>query len=356
MIFTPQQYGKALDIETPVWTTQGWKKHGELKAGDFVFGQDGKPQKVLLNTGAYRWNCQRVNFANGLSLYAAPEHEWVYWADHDDHKGRVLEKKETQDIFKRRHRRNPYIDVSPALQGIQTKLSFDPYIFGLWLGDGISTMGYIVSGEQDVEFYKSLSIGDIRKETRKSNYYLIRVPNLFHYLRTSGLLKNKHIPQEYLLADKDSRWALLQGLMDTDGCCDKRGNCEFTQKAGKLAEDVYTLLRTLGIKARKANYTAKIGDKDCGIKTRIFFNPNRQDPIFRIPRKVARLRCKIKDDRSDKLKFFIESVEDVEQRLVNCIEVEGGMYLAGIDMIPTHNSETVNLNLPTRLPGIKVKT
>lgn len=352
MLFVPPQHGKALDIETPVWTTTGWKKHGELKAGDYVFGQDGKPKKVIANTGAYIWKCQRINFAGGLSLIAAPEHEWVYWADHDDRKGRVFETQETQNIFTRRHRRNPYIDVSPALQGMRTKLPFDPYILGIWLGDGISAMGYIVSGKQDIEYYRTLNIGAIRKDTNNKNGYIIRVPNLFHYIRTSGLLRNKHIPKEYLLADENSRWALLQGLMDTDGCCDVRGNCEFTQKAGQLAEDVYTLLRTLGIKARKANYTAKLGEKECGVKTRILFNPNRQDPIFRMPRKAARLKGKIKNDRSDKLKFFIKSVEDIEQRMVNCIEVEGGMYLAGKDMIPTHNSEVVSRKFPAWALGV----
>ena len=49
---------------------------------------------------------------------------------------------------------------------------------------------------------------------------------------------------EYLLSSKDQRLDLLRGLMDTDGCVDKSGNCEFTQKKNNLAKDVYVLLRT----------------------------------------------------------------------------------------------------------------
>ena len=39
--------------------------------------------------------------------------------------------------------------------------------------------------------------------------------------------------------------------MDTDGTIDLRGCAEFTQKEGRLADDVYTLLRTLGFKPTK---------------------------------------------------------------------------------------------------------
>lgn len=36
--------GKALDINTPILTTAGWKKMRDLKEGDYVFGQDGNQQ------------------------------------------------------------------------------------------------------------------------------------------------------------------------------------------------------------------------------------------------------------------------------------------------------------------------
>ena len=32
---------------------------------------------------------------------------------------------------------------------------------------------------------------------------------------------DKHIPEEYLRASEHQRWALLQGLMDSDGCIGK---------------------------------------------------------------------------------------------------------------------------------------
>lgn len=64
-----------------------------------------------------------------------------------------------------------------------------------------------------------------------------------------NLLRNKHIPHEYLWASKEQRLALLQGLMDTDGSCMLDGQCEFSNTNKNLAEGVYHLAAFLRIEA-----------------------------------------------------------------------------------------------------------
>lgn len=145
----------------------------------------------------------------------------------------------------------------------------------------------------------------------------------------------------YLLSSKEQRMELLRGLMDTDGCCDNRGNAEFCQMKGRLADDVYTLLRTLGIKARKNDYDAKLHGRKVGIKTRITFTPNKSDSIFKLQRKQERVNNKTNNDRNDKFKYFIKNIESHGLVIGNCIEVEDSMYLAGVDLIPTHNSRSL---------------
>lgn len=349
MIFVPPQHGKLLPADTPVLTTEGWKAHGDLVPGDYVFGQDGKPHSVIANSGVYDWNVEQISFSNGQRILAAKEHLWRVWADHDDHKGRNEYVYETQEIFARRNRRAPYIQCAPALEMPERELPIDPYVLGAWLGDGLTRQGVIVSGERDVEHFSALG------ETRKVNhrYYRIRVEGLTHKLNKAGILYNKHIPTDYLLASEAQRRALICGLMDTDGTVDTRGNCEFTQKSGRLAEDVYTLLRTLGYKARKQYHPAMLNGRCVGEKTRIFFNPDREDEVFRLPRKADRLRNKKKDDRGDKYRLFIEKIEPHGIVKGNCIQVEGGMYLAGKDLIPTHNSEIVSRKFPAWALGVE---
>lgn len=347
MVFMPPQHGKALPIDTPILTTQGWKAHGDLQPGDYVFGDNGKPKKVLRNWGTYEWDTMRINFADGGSIECAPEHLWKIYSDYDDHKGRREEIKEAQEIFGHRHRRSPYIMADACLDTPDKELPIDPYILGLWLGDGLSRQGVIISGEKDASHYAK--IGEVRNVGK--GQFRVLVKGLSKSLRLAGLICNKHIPIEYMTASAPQRWALLQGLMDTDGCVDKHGRCEFTQKAGQVAEDVYVLMRTLGLKPTKHSYVAKLNGTVVGIKTRLCFSPNKNQTVFLLERKQSRIAGKVEVDREDKRKFFISSIEPSERQKVNCIQVEGGMYLAGRELFPTHNSEGSTRRLPAFVLG-----
>lgn len=344
----PPQHGKALPVDTPVLTTKGWKKHGDLQPGDYVFGDDGKPKKVIANFGKYEWHTQKVIFADGNELVAAKEHVWKIYADRDNHQGRKEEYTETQNLLKGRHRRSPFIKADVVIEMPNAILPIDPYILGMWLGDGLSAQGVIVSGKEDKEHYKS--IGEVRKV--RPGYYRCLVKGLSRELRVNGLLNNKHIPIGYLLADKEQRYELLRGLMDTDGTVDIKGRCEFCQMEGRLATDVYVLLRSLGFKPTLHKYDAILNGENVGRKVRIMFTPNRDQKIFKLERKQNRILTKKQQDRSDKNKFFIKDVATNNNEIVNCIQVEGGMYLAGLDLIPTHNSEGSSRKLPAFMLGL----
>lgn len=352
IISVPPQHGKALQVDTPVLTTNGWKRHGDLEVGDYVFGEDGKPKRIEWVSGNYLWHTMNVDFADGFSLIAAHEHEWELWCDHDDHKGRQKERVETQNIFQRRHRRNPFAYANAIIDMPQRELPIDPYLLGYWLGDGYSCGGWICSGEEDA--WNMLQFGDVRRilNGHESPYFKCHIEGLSRLLRLNGLINNKHIPTEYLLASPQQRRELLCGLMDTDGCVDKRGICEFTQKKGQLAEDVYVLLRSLGYKPTKHTYKAMMDGRCVGEKVRICFNPNKGDKIFHLPRKQERIDNKARVDREDKNKFFITNTSENRLEQVNCIQVEGGMYLAGFELVPTHNSEGSTRFLPAFLLGL----
>jgi hypothetical protein len=66
----------ALHVTTPVLTTNGWKEHGKLKDGDFVFDENGKPVEVIFNTGAmHNCDCYKIDF-NDTSIIAEANHLW----------------------------------------------------------------------------------------------------------------------------------------------------------------------------------------------------------------------------------------------------------------------------------------
>ena len=347
MLFVPPQNGKFLPSDTPVLTTKGWKKHIDLNEGDYVFGQDGDPKKVLGNTGEYIWNVTNIQIDNGVNIEASNEHLWKVLIERDDKKGRVEELHETQNILKQKNRRNPAIQISPSINMPERDLLIDPYILGCWLGDGTSAYGAITVGEQDIHHFRGM--GKAREV--KPGIWTVKIDGLTTNLRKHNLIKNKHIPIDYLLSSQEQRMELLRGLMDTDGHCDKNGRCEFSQKEGVLSHDVYKLIRSLGYKTSYKPMPAKLYGRIVGSKLRLSFTVNSGDIVFKLKRKQERIEKFKPKDRIDKKRLFITNISGNRLALGNCIEVEGGMYLAGFDLIPTHNSELASRRFPAYLLG-----
>jgi predicted phage terminase large subunit-like protein len=103
----PFRHGKAFHPDTPVLTITGWKKHGELKIGDYVFNPMGKPVQVQAITGTYLYKRYIIEFEHGETLYTTPEHEWpVTCYDNKNEKEFDAGILETKDIKKLWDKRN----------------------------------------------------------------------------------------------------------------------------------------------------------------------------------------------------------------------------------------------------------
>ena len=152
-------------------------------------------------------------------------------------------------------------------------------------------------------------------------------------LGAAGLLNNKHIPEQYLHASVSQRLGLVQGLMDTDGSCDKRGLCKFASTNKALADGMVELLTSLGWSPSTCKKRFKLnGD---GPAWYISFWADR--PVFRLQRKHARQQFGFK-------KFFpvryVTDVKKVSTVPVKCITVDSpsSLYLCGKGCISTHNT------------------
>ncbi len=155
-------------------------------------------------------------------------------------------------------------------------------------------------------------------------------------LRNLGVLPTKHIPDIYLRAPLADRLALLQGIMDTDGTVSANGlQCEITLTNERLARDVHELITGLGHKATIRESDAKLNGRVVGRRWRITFQATLD--VFRLPRKRTRRRP-LPTQRS--LRRYIVTVDPVPSRPVRCIQVDrsDGLYLAGRELITTHNS------------------
>lgn len=71
----PKRAGKLISHDTPVLTTNGFKKHGELVPGDYVYGRDNEPVMVIAkHPDSYA--VYSIEFTNGEKILTSAEHEW----------------------------------------------------------------------------------------------------------------------------------------------------------------------------------------------------------------------------------------------------------------------------------------
>lgn len=341
VVVTPPQFGKAMHDYTPVLTADGWKYHGELRVGDIVYNHLGERVRVLAVQNGYVHPSVRVVLDTGEDFVCSREHEWVVEIDHD--KGvRVPEIREAQDIMSGYQHRNPAIRVAAPLQNDDIELPIDPYILGLWIGDGTSANGNITSGAEDLAHLSAY--GEQRKA---SSGYTTKIPGLSMAIRRNGLLNNKHIPEIYFRASERQRRELFAGLMDTDGFVRiDGGTCEYTSVKKRIAKDVLLLARTLGLKAQMNEGKAKLNGLYVSPKYRVLFTPNKGERVFNLARKQIRIDEKLKKDRRDKKYYFVTKVVNVGDQPVRCITVEGGIYLVGKGLVPTHNSTSITESVP----------
>lgn len=348
LVSMPPRHGKALAIDTPIATTDGWKQHGDLVPGDYVFAPDGRPIKVLGVTPHHLDETMRVCFSDGSAIIAGARHEWDLLVDRDCRRvtcskrssrgHRHEERLETQAIFVGHHRRRPQIQVAKPLKRPETKLLIDPYVLGVWLGDGASRNAYIHSGKEDISHFSMMG----RSREARPGYFITLIDGLHKKLRTLNLLKNKHIPACYLAASICQRQSLLQGLMDTDGYISPTGQAEFCSTSGRLADGVFELVISLGLKATMLSSRATLYGRDISPKYRVMFTPDSALPVFRLRRKRAR---QVRTGSQARRRTVV-SVEHVDPVPLNCICVDGGQYLAGRTLIATHNSELISHYFP----------
>lgn len=332
VVLGPTNSGKALAVDTPVATPQGWKMMGELRPGDQVFDERGRPCTVLFVSPVWKKRpAYAVSFSSGETIVADEAHEWLVhslnWKS-----PRIVETRELYQMKQRGERL--YVESHAPLQLPEAQLPLDPYILGVWLGDGTAREGQVTT--PDEEIVDALEEAGFSPR-RLSPPYRVGTRGLKRILSELGLIQNKHIPQTYLRASMEQRLALLQGLMDSDGYISSKGNCELSLSRERLAHEAAELITSLGMKCRVRKRPAKLYGRQTGYCYRIAFSPTL--PVFRLPRKADRMNVTERGNKR-RTRNHIRDVQPVAPTDTVCITVDSPshLFLAGRHMIPTHNS------------------
>jgi phage terminase large subunit GpA-like protein len=365
----PAQSAKALPLDTPIPTPSGWTTMGDLKVGDRIFDESGRSCAVTLTTKVMlQHKCFRITFDDDTAIIADAGHKWAVTNTYGT---KMVTTTEVMSKDFRIHRasgkwRSRYaINMQGALDLPDRDLPIDPYVLGVWLGDGANHTGHLTLNETDVDWIcdrireRGYLVTKYEKRQGKTPYTVrLNMPDgscFLRALREAGLsarFERKLIPPEYLRASERQRRELLRGLMDTDGHAQKNGrNVDYATSDEPLLNGFRELLWSLGFKhhvTRRVPTFSYFGEKREGRPSwRVVFCAQQSDQVFSLPRQQERLAPSNKKRRPGHTnRRWVIDVTEVESVPVRCIQVDSPnhLFLAGPQMVPTHNTDALSLN------------
>jgi phage terminase large subunit GpA-like protein len=361
------QVGKALDVNTPIPTPEGFTLMRDIRPGDRVLSETGLPCRVTLATDImHNRDCYRVVFDDGSDVVCDAEHLWTVVDRGHKIRGRLTGREitltlaemiEPHERSKKQGRTRYAVKNAEPAQHAAKDLPVDPYLYGLWLGDGCVGDGQLVVHRDDMELVSLIRARghavEVRyKDQRNGDVGYCRVTcrtgdPLAKVLRVKGLRTKDAIDQNFLTSSVQDRRDMLAGLMDTDGYASDRGHVEFINKSKVVADAVFRLASSLGYKPRMRKVSKSCRYKGAvrtGEYWKISFRAYAQDGVFRISRKQRAIeksesgRSYLR--RSESRQRGIKEIIAVPSVPVKCIQVDSPsrLYLCSHQYIPTHNT------------------
>ena len=367
--------GKGLPPETPVITPWGPKPIGQLRIGSKVCATDGTVTQVINKWDRGVQPRYKLIWHNGEETICDEDHIWLAWItgksrkqnNQRTHGESSARKWTTKEIYEKFHTLNelsgshrfaiPVIsnpvaynvhgeNRGPTLHIDRSLIS--PYVLGVILGDGWSNSSStsFCSADQQIVDEVSKELGRecvATKSPGKCKPY--RITECREALILLGLHNKrsweKFIPRIYKYGSIEERWALIQGLMDTDGWADQDGDCYFTSTSKQLRDDISEVARSLGaitfhregFKYYSNNGKRKQSRKAYTVRIKIT-NSSR---LFRLDRKKE-----LAKECPQSMALYLQSIERIEDGPTVCIQVahKNSLFITG-NFVVTHNSDVL---------------
>ena len=184
--------GRALTLDTPIPTPDGWTTMGDIAVGDKVYDEKGRIRYVVAKSDVFQNRpVYEITFSNGEQIIADENHEWIVATGNDRFSEQPTRRMTTGEMFGRIANgvpTSPHYSVgeSPVLDSCQAELPVDPYVLGYWLGDGCSSTSAFSCAPDDRENLRT-QLQDAGFTVReKEGYTLGTKGRLMSYLRLAG--------------------------------------------------------------------------------------------------------------------------------------------------------------------------
>ena len=364
---------------------QSLKNVEDIKVGDNLIGIDGDKREVLKVCNGID-ELYKIKQSNGMDYTVNSKHTLILM----DQDNKVFEYTVDNYLKLPQSTKNRLYGFKSE-NGVnyqEQKIELDPYLLGLWLGDGTHTSPELASNDSEIQLFlldwcnnnnaelvheegvkfrirrKGLSNGKeglrfpvgqgMSEECKGCNCktgnkmeicdyidqeYLeekseSRTNPFMDQLRTYNLVGNKHIPQEYLNNSRKIRLQLLAGLIDSDGCVSCKGKrVSITQVKPNLSEQIISLARSLGyvvnVTIRERRNESIFGQKPKDYKDQYQINIS-SSKLSEIPTKLWRKKCENSNTNKNLFKSTIK-VEPIGKGEYFGFMVENDNILLGKD-------------------------
>lgn len=323
----------------------------DVRNGDKVMGPDGLP-RIVSGVTSGTDILYRIDQKRGMSYVVNSEHILSLKSNYDYptfgiHKGKVHNVKVTDYL-------NYSKGVKHVLKGYKAELSkfgedtgldIDfAYLLGLWLAEGSSCSARLTLATKDVQLFEELKKFcntqnwgiSLNQEDTNCNTYSI-TGGFLTKLKELNLLNNKHIPAEFMKANREVRMNLLAGFLDGDGFLTQSNCFEMTLKDNSLSEDIVLLCQTLGLYVSHKLEFKKCQNFEGGYYRRIIIGGN----ICSIPNRLSRKKASDHKRLRDSLNTGI-SVTEIGFGEYYGFQVDGDNLYCLEDFTVTHNTAIVN--------------
>ena len=374
----------AQPLNAKVLTPSGWRYMGDLQVGDLVIDPDGGVARIDGISSRRLQAVYRVVTKHGASTECSGDHLWTVKRHHFRRRGgpednwvteplnRLVDEGLTRTCsagFTRYHFGLPTSKPVEFEISNSTPLVIPPYTMGALLGDGsfLTTVKLAATEEHVVERVRGelpngMFVGhytNMQPSGKKGVYHNLssnyvkgcpRSKSRNPYIAAAKALgvwgvhtHSKRVPPRYLVGTQAERLELLQGLMDTDGCCTTQGHAMFACTSHGLCEDVAEVVRSLGGRAQIRSRRPGQGPRSSPVTVVDIWA---KTCPFSMPRKVARWRPSLTVDS-------IKTVDYVGNRVCQCIHVTSKRHLyVTDDYIPTHNTALSVMSMGANSPAL----
>jgi len=353
----------------------------DLKVGDMLMGIDGKPVRIgRIRKG--QDDMYKVVQSRGRDYVVNSAHRLLFDQQYGEDRKKIREVIMTPPEYMKLSKTAKKLTRRKTLSALEFEdkaLPVEPYMLGVWLGDGSSNAPVIaVNKNTDGELYDYVynfaSRGNfkVKEDNRQENCAKLYISDrgsgyksrFIGALRELGVWGNKHIPRICYHSSLNQRLELLAGLIDTDGTKIHGSNVYRINMSRKnLVEDIYNIanlcgLDTSNVKEYEAQrrgkklkgYSVAISDKKGIIPTKI-----KRKQVNKIVNEIGRMNV-IKDihyvGRGDYVGITLDTDEERLRTLVlkdytltkNCFKIE------------SPNDVIVHLSMvaPTMMPAGRV--